>query len=146
MFKQKTSKKEKYKCQIFFSDTILKMDCQKQTIHAEICSCNSCSNKNTSKKKKYDCAICGKSFSITGDLTRHLSAVHMHEKKFNCEICGKGYSSKRGLLRHMEIHKEDDETSLKSGKYWMPQCFVVFKIISLTLIINNLCYFKQIHL
>ena len=44
--------------------------------------------------KDYKCEICGKSFSLTGDVRKHIHAMHEeHEDEYRCESCGKSLTT-----------------------------------------------------
>jgi len=80
--------------------------------------CESCgkSFSNTSNLKKhirkvheghraYKCESCGKSFFQKGDLKRHIHTVHEGHRDFKCESCGKSFSIAQGLSLHIStIH------------------------------------------
>jgi len=50
--------------------------------------------------KPYSCDTCGKAFSESGALTRHLR-VHSGDKPYSCDTCGKAFSGSSGLQKHM---------------------------------------------
>ncbi|KAI0082366.1 hypothetical protein K474DRAFT_1702889 [Panus rudis PR-1116 ss-1] len=49
------------------------------------------------------CHLCGKDFSDTSSLNRHL-ALHANRKPFACKWCGYRFSQKAGLKSHVNIH------------------------------------------
>ena len=53
--------------------------------------------------KPFTCTVCGKGWSNTGNLKRHM-ATHTLEKAFTCIVCGKGWSDMFYLKRHMMTH------------------------------------------
>ena len=44
--------------------------------------------KKHNKEKPYHCDICGKQFTVRGDLVKHLRK-HNKEKPYHCDIFGK---------------------------------------------------------
>ena len=40
-------------------------------------------------QKDFKCESCGKSFSQTGDLKRHINTIHEGHKDYKCESCGR---------------------------------------------------------
>ena len=54
--------------------------------------------------KGHECEVCGKSFSLKGNLNRHL-LIHKGIKSHDCEFCGKSFALKGNLTRHLLIHK-----------------------------------------
>ena len=56
--------------------------------------------------KQNKCEICGKSFSRTEHLKKHIHAVHEGHKDYKCESCGKSFSDAQYLKKHMHtIHE-----------------------------------------
>lgn len=54
----------------------------------------------------FKCNHCGKGFSQTLDLIRHLR-VHTGGKLYECHQCGKGFSHKEKLINHHKLHSRD---------------------------------------
>ncbi|XP_016842062.1 zinc finger protein 236 isoform X1 [Nasonia vitripennis] len=52
---------------------------------------------------RYDCEICGKSFSKPCQVERHIR-VHTGERPFKCETCNKSFSQKSSLQLHQKSH------------------------------------------
>ncbi|KFM75706.1 putative zinc finger and SCAN domain-containing protein 5D, partial [Stegodyphus mimosarum] len=49
------------------------------------------------------CHICNKSFSLKGNLKKHLN-LHTGERPFCCNVCKKTFAQKGNLKIHMRIH------------------------------------------
>ncbi|XP_061750408.1 gastrula zinc finger protein xFG20-1-like [Nerophis ophidion] len=61
-----------------------------------------CSEKKT-RKKRFTCSICDKTFHFRSNLARHMW-THSKEKPFSCPVCAKSFSHKRNLTRHALTH------------------------------------------
>ncbi len=46
------------------------------------------------KWKPWECFLCGKSFTLRGDLNRHVAGVHDKLKPVSCPICDKKFRDK----------------------------------------------------
>ncbi|CAG0901848.1 unnamed protein product, partial [Cyprideis torosa] len=55
------------------------------------------------QKKRFACAVCGKSLSSKKSLQSH-ERTHTQEKPFACRICGKSFAHSSNLSRHKLIH------------------------------------------
>lgn len=51
------------------------------------------------------CNICGKSFTMKGNLTDHVK-LHQGIYRYKCDICGKGFRSKMHYEGHMNTHTD----------------------------------------
>ena len=57
--------------------------------------------------RNYKCDSCGKFFNQTGNLKRHIKAVHDGERNYKCDSCGKSFAESGSLKKHMKaIHEE----------------------------------------
>ena len=53
--------------------------------------------------REKSCYVCGKSFTRSQDLRRHLRCHHGETPEFLCESCGKSYKSQDGLNYHKAL-------------------------------------------
>jgi uncharacterized Zn-finger protein len=53
--------------------------------------------------KIYTCSTCGKSFSRSTNLTKHMR-IHTDVRRFACETCGRAFLHARDLERHTLTH------------------------------------------
>ncbi|XP_052358513.1 zinc finger protein 572-like [Oncorhynchus keta] len=55
--------------------------------------------------KPYTCPVCGKTFKLKGNLSKHMR-IHtgVGEKPFSCGDCGKSFYQKGDLSRHIRTH------------------------------------------
>ena len=59
------------------------------------------------------CSICGKSFTDSSNLTRHVKSIHegiSHE----CPICKKTFKRKYVLTKHIKTHKKENRPTHES--------------------------------
>ena len=60
-------------------------------------------------KHIFECTICGKAFSQSGHLTRHMG-THTGDRPFACTTCGKLFSQSGHLTRHCaKVHAVDQD-------------------------------------
>lgn len=55
-------------------------------------------------EKPYVCNVCGKSFTVSAALRRHMFN-HTGSKPFKCEICAMEFIGRYDLRRHMRVHE-----------------------------------------
>ena len=66
-------------------------------------------------QKDYKCNSCGKLFSESGNLKRHIHTVHKGHKDYKCNSCGKLFTESGNLKRHFQsMHEEKQNNELKS--------------------------------
>ena len=53
------------------------------------------------KVKPYQCEGCELSFTLNGDLKKHVKEVHQKLKAFRCEYCSASFSRKYNLKDHV---------------------------------------------
>ncbi|XP_042329199.1 zinc finger and SCAN domain-containing protein 31-like isoform X2 [Sceloporus undulatus] len=59
-----------------------------------------------SRKRKFQCTECNRSFAFQGQLTQHL-LVHAPGMQFNCDECNLSFSSQKALTVHKRVHSLD---------------------------------------
>ena len=75
-------------------------------------------NSNKSLVLPFDCPQCPKSFTLKGNLKKHIQSVHTGEKTFECQTCGKSFSQKVSLKRHMlSFHPTNQELLSSEDKF-----------------------------
>lgn len=57
--------------------------------------------------KKYACVICGKMFSMKGNLSVHM-LIHTGERPHQCELCLKVFRHRNSLNRHKRSRHMSD--------------------------------------
>ena len=52
------------------------------------------------------CTQCGKRFTCSTTLRRHIQTLHSDEKQFTCDNCQKSFPTRDKLKRHEKVHEE----------------------------------------
>ncbi|CAG0899408.1 unnamed protein product [Cyprideis torosa] len=97
---------------------------------------NNSGGDHCQKKKRFTCAVCGKSLSSKQSLKSH-ELTHTGEKPFACKICGKTFSKSRNLSTHILTHTGEKpfacrgEISRCKLLSWIPQAFDIVELSQL---------------
>jgi len=59
-----------------------------------------------------DGTACGKTFTKSDSLKRHVAEGHKNVRPFGCTLCGKSYGRRDYLLRHLRSHNDADLANL----------------------------------
>lgn len=53
--------------------------------------------------KPYICTICGNTFSLLSNLTKHIDEVHYKMRPFECHHCNRKFSRRHSVKRHIQL-------------------------------------------
>ncbi len=57
-------------------------------------------------QKDHKCDSCGKTFSLSVNLKKHINSVHNGQKDHKCDLCGKSFSQSVSWKTHTNsVHK-----------------------------------------
>ncbi len=62
------------------------------------------------------CDHCGKEFTRSNNLRRHIKRVHTGEKLFACETCDKSFATADVLKRHKKIHQRKPSSVINATR------------------------------
>jgi uncharacterized Zn-finger protein len=62
------------------------------------------------------CDHCGKEFTRSDNLRRHIKRVHTGEKLFACETCDKSFATADVLKRHKKIHQRKPSSVINATR------------------------------
>jgi len=89
----------------------------------------SASKKQKKNEKAAMCDLCGKEFTNSAGLRKHLQNVHLvghNGVTFQCDICSRVCTSKRLLYKHMRsLHRIEVRALLQSSLFNNNKFFVV---------------------
>lgn len=63
----------------------------------------STTTKNGKDKGPFSCSLCGRTFSLRGNLLRH-ERIHRGDKPFRCRFCNKAFIQRTDVLAHERVH------------------------------------------
>ena len=70
---------------------------------------------------------CGKEFTRSHDLKRHVQSLHSGVKEFTCDKCEISFATRDALRRHKRIHEDKTfECHKCHKKFDRKVCFVCF--------------------
>ena len=83
----------------------------------------SCSKPKSKPKKKFQCHLCEteRFFGFSGDLKRHVNAIHLKLKPFQCDLCKISFSERGSLKHHIKVIHKGERTEPKK-KFQCPHC------------------------
>ena len=57
------------------------------------------------EQKNYKCESCGKSYTESGSLKKHIKIIHKGKRNYKCDSCGKSFTQSGSLKNHIKtIH------------------------------------------
>ena len=66
------------------------------------------SHERSHGERSHACGWCGKAFTRSSHLQRHVKCVHEGERPYTCELCGKTFARKADLHGHEKVHSKMD--------------------------------------
>ena len=82
-------------------------------------------------KSGYVCDQCGKEFTRSHDLKRHVQSLHSDAKEFTCDKCGKSFATRDMLRRHKRFMSRKGRTSVINATRNLIKRYVLFTFLSL---------------
>ena len=87
-----------------------------------------------SEAKPHKCSVCSQTFSLQGNMRRHIETLHSEDRPFGCHNCNDTFKLKENLKSHVRrIH-------LKHKKFNCKDCQAIFGTNA-----ELLCHIKRIH-
>ena len=74
---------------------------------------------------------CGKEFTRSHDLKRHVQSLHSGVKEFTCDKCEKSIATRDILSRHKRIHEQKGRTSVMNVTKNLVERYALFTFVEL---------------
>ncbi|CAG0902977.1 unnamed protein product, partial [Cyprideis torosa] len=55
-------------------------------------------------ERPFECAICSKQFTTSGDMRKHTRGIHTGERPYQCKLCPSAFTQSSDLKKHMRTH------------------------------------------
>ena len=94
---------EEMDCPSFDMEKFLK-NMEKYAVHSKKLENQSTDSEIAHKKKLHECEVCGKAFTVKGQLNRHLK-IHSGIKPFKCDFCNKKFVHHFQKIVHEKTHQ-----------------------------------------